>query len=239
MRTVSANWEANQLEDAACPSRLNAFIETRTTDTPLTQLSGGLSVEHPSSWPTTAAVGQTFTFDRPFVIEELIFKLSLVDWTSGSTEDLGLYAYDSVDEEIGTLLGTAQLTGIDGDFEASEKTFTMAEPVVVTGEVAALLMAVGSGTLSVYYALGDRYEDGTRILWESATAPAVTPYATDDLYFKIVGQYVDTAKTHRWRISNDPAIDNAVEATITSIFDPTGATLPIESCSLTIENAKR
>lgn len=40
----------------------------------------------------------------------------------------------------------------------------------------------------------------------------------------------------RWRITNDTEIDNAISATVISAFDPTGATMPIESCSLTIQN---
>jgi hypothetical protein len=42
----------------------------------------------------------------------------------------------------------------------------------------------------------------------------------------------------RWRVSNDPDVDNAISATTLSVFDPSGATLPIETCSLVVENGQ-
>jgi len=40
----------------------------------------------------------------------------------------------------------------------------------------------------------------------------------------------------RWHVLNDAMFNNAVEATVNSIFDPTGTTIPLESCSLTVES---
>lgn len=243
MRTTSDKWKANQAAIASEPARLNAFIETRGPEEAIRQTAATAFVTHPGG---TAVIGQMHTISEPLDITAYGTTLSLTGWTTGS---LSLEIW-SVNPSTGQLIALVEtgtsLPAITEDFYKRETLFFVGDvstwphmkaTKIAAGSYAFLILAPPTGTLDVWYAVGNRYEAGNRVACDTHVAGSLlSETADEDLMFAFYGNVSSVKPVWRWHASNDPAINNAIEASIISVFDPTGATLPIESCSVTIQN---
>lgn len=243
MRTTSDKWKVNQAAIASEPARLNAFIETRGPDEAIRQLAATAFVTHPGG---TAVIGQMHSISEPLNLTSYGTTLSLTGWTTGSLT-LEIWSVNPSTGQLVALIATGtSLPEITGDFYKRETLFYIGDtsnwPLVTptkipAGSYAFLITAPPTGTLDIWYAVGNRYEAGNRVSCATHVSGSVlneTP--NEDLMFAFYGNVSSVKPIWRWHASNDPAINNAIEAFIVSTFDPTGATLPIESCSVTIQN---
>lgn len=237
MRTVSEKWVENQAAIAADPGRLDAFIESRGAKDVLHQTARGATVVHPGG---TNVIGQTIHFTTDFDIETWTNMFTITGWSGTDDLTLFVYEFDPISDELGLLKATGSCE-VTGDMTAEDATFDITyqsgTEKLAAGHYAFLLPNPPMGTMTIHYAPGDRYAGGTYVSASTHTGhPVMTENQFADLYFLITGTPDTTETVRRWRATNAPEMNNAVDATIVSVFDPSNVTLPIESCSVRIVN---
>lgn len=237
MRTVSEQWVENQAAIAADAGRLDAFIESRGAKDVLHQTARGATVVHPGG---TNVIGQTIRFTTDFDIATWTVRLTIAGWSGTDDLLLFIYEYDPVSDELGDLRASS-VHEITGDLTDEDVVFNITyqsgTDTLAAGHYAFLLPGPPVGTMTIHYAPGDRYPGGTYVSASTHTGhPVMTEDPFADLYFLITGTPDTTETVRRWRATNAPELNNAVDATIRSAFDPSNVTLPIESCSVKIMN---
>ena len=232
MRTVSDTWVANQAEIVSDPARLDATIESRGVSDVISQTQAEYSVVHPGGGDT--AIGQSFELKNSFDLTGAVVRLS----GSGSTYIyLDYYEYDPISKELGIRLGDFKYEPTE-DFSETDIEFGIDwESDIPTNRLQpgyyALILYFSDHPFTIHYGKHTPYVGGHYISGD-IFEPGMTENADADLYFKLRGQAISSALSVR--ASNASDINNAVEASITSVFDPSNATLPIESCMVKIMN---
>lgn len=233
MRPVSDAWKTNQNEIASAPSYFDGNITVRVPRSIPEQGYATVSKTHGGG---TSFLGQTFSLAHDYTVSACECVLDIIGSSTPYVLTLSVYPYDVIYDTLETKLFDCTYEGF-ADLSHQTVAFVPGTNVLLSpGTYAIVLLAPPQGTMKAYGVDTDRYEEGCfisgAVVGDGAQATEDTGF---DLAFNVVGVGSGFGDT-TWRATNDMSLNNLVDATVTSVFDPTNTTLPLESCHIRILN---